>query len=613
MPANNSHIWSQLLHKQTLFAMKIPSPGFLVSAFFQSFLRFPGAMACAIGGTILVIGLIENHNHDEETFLARLIITCLLGLPFLTAMVAFGESKGWTRSRISLSQVAGFAFLALCWFWLDTKLEHFEYLILPKYLALLLVMHLAVAVAPFLNRRSVQAFWDFNRNLFANLVIGAAFTFILFIGLALALLAVDQLFGVQIQDEWYVRLFVLLAGIFNTAYFLFHFPELTSEDDTSDVAYSWVFRNLCKFILIPIVLLYFLILYAFGAKIGLEWELPEGWISSLVLGFSVAGIFTYLLNFYLSEEDKSTLVVQFKRWFWWVLLPLTGLLFLAIGRRIGDYGVTEERFLVATLGVWLLLNCLYFLISKTDNLKFIPISLGLFALAWAFGPLSALSVSMRSQTGILTEILERNDRFAAGSMKPGDKPLTEVDYERVYSAILFLSQRDGVAPLLPIAVDSLAKDYGQVLNWLNVGPGLKEGAIRSLNLSAEDYTEPMSVQGFDLAYRIDLSTPQEEERNINQPFMCSPDGLLLEWWDLDQEKPVLIESFSLKPTLDRWVLKMDPKESYNYVNLPMAERSVLLTGKKGNLRLVIENAQVDIENNQSRLEGANCWILLKKK
>lgn len=593
--------------------MKIPSPGFLISAFFQAFMRFPGAMASAIGGSILMIGMIENHGHDQETFLARLIITCLLGLPLLTALVAFGESKGWSRSRISVAQLAGLLFLGLCWYWLDTKLEQFEYLIMPKYMALLLVMHLAVAVAPFLNHRSVQAFWNYNRDLFANLVVGAAFTLILFIGLALALLAIDQLFGVRIQDDWYVRLFVLLSGIFNTAYFLFHFPVVSADEDNSDQAYTWVFRNLCKFILIPIALLYFLILYAFGAKIGLEWELPEGWISSLVLGFSVAGIFTYLLNFYLPLEDDSLLVVQFKRWFWWVLLPLTGLLFLAIGRRIGDYGITEERYLVATLGVWLLLNCLYFLISKTDNLKFIPISLGLFALVWAFGPLSALSVSKRSQTGILTEILERYDRFAAGSMKPGDEPLSEKDNDRVYSAILFLSQRDGLTPLLPIAVDSLAKDYGQLLQWLNVGPGLQEGAIKTLNLNVEDYAEPMSVQGFDLAYRVDLSTPKTTERKVDQLFMCSPDGLSLEWWDLDQDKPVLIESFSLKPSLERWVAKMDPKESYHYVNLSMAERSVLLTGKKGNLRLIIENGQVDIENNQPRLEGANCWILLKKK
>lgn len=593
--------------------MKIPSPGFLISAFIQALQRFPGAMACAIGGTILVLGLIDNPGRDQENSLARLIITCLLGLSLLTAVVAFGESKGWTKSKISLFQALGLLFLALCWFWLDTEQVHFEYIILPKYLALLLVMHLAVAVAPFLNQRSVRAFWDYNRNLFANLVVGAAFSLILFVGLALALLAIDQLFGVSFRGEWYLRLFAVLAGIFNTAYFLFHFPQANLSEESSDVSYTWVFRNLCKFILIPIALLYFLILYAFGAKIGLEWELPQGWISSLVLGFSVAGIFTYLLNFYLPLEDDSVLVVQFKRWFWWVLLPLTGLLFLAIGRRIGDYGVTEERFMVASLGVWLLLNCLYYLISKTDNLKFIPISLGIFALAWAFGPLSALSVSIRSQTGILTEILERNDRFAAGSMKPSDKPLGEKDYDKIYSAIYFLAQRDGLEKLLPIAVDSLAKDYSQLLQWLNVGPGLQEGAIKTLNLSAENYEEPMSVQGFDLAYRVDLSTPKTTERKVDQLFMCSPDGLSLEWWDLDHDKPVLIESFSLKPSLERWVAKMDPKESYHYVNLSMAERSVLLTGKKGNLRLVIENAQVDIENNQPRLEGANCWILLKKK
>ncbi|HAD14359.1 MAG TPA: hypothetical protein DCF33_18205 [Saprospirales bacterium] len=593
--------------------MKLPSPGFLIDAFLQSVRRFPGAMLCAFTGTALVIFLMENHVGDLDKLLGRFILTSLLGLPLLTSVVAFGESRDWSGKQIILAQVAGMFFLSLCWYWLDTDMENFENLILPGFFSLLLFMHLAVAVAPYLNQKSIRHFWDYNRQLFANIVTGAAFTLILFVGLSLALLAIDQLFGIHIRDEWYGRLFALLAGIFNTAYFLFQFPSIAKEPGDDEIAYTWVFRNLCKFILIPIVLFYFLILYAFGIKIGLEWELPQGWISSLVLGFSVAGIFTYLLNFYLPEEDNSQLVSGFKRWFWWVVLPLTGLLFLAIGRRISDYGITEERYVVATLGVWLLMNCLYFLFSKTDNIKFIPISLGVFSLLGSFGPFSATSVAIRSQTNILTEILERNERFEAGSMKPGNKPLTDQEYEQAYSATIFLSQRNGLASLLPIAVDSLAKDPGMLLNWLNIEQSVKEGTVRTLNLNAEDYTEPMSVQGFDLAYRIDLTTTQVENRQVEHIFECSPDGTQLEWWDVSKTPAVLMESYSLKPALEQWITKMDSKETYTYANLKMAERSVLLTGKKGNLRLIIENAQIDVENGQARLEGANCWILLKKK
>jgi hypothetical protein len=327
----------------------------------------------------------------------------------------------------------------------------------------------------------------------------------------------------------------------------------------------------------------------------------------------VAGIFTYLLNFYLPEEDQSLLVSGFKRWFWWVVLPLTGLLFLAIGRRISDYGITEERYVVATLGVWLLLNCLYFLFSKTDNIKFIPISLAVFALLGSFGPFSAISVAKRSQTGILTEILERNERFEAGTMKPGNKPLTDQEYEQAYSATMFLSQRNGLTSLLPIAVDSLAKDPGMLLIWLNIEQSVEESSVRTLNLTSDGNAEPMSVQGFDLAYQIELSKSVSEGREVSKIFECSPDGTQLEWWDLSKQPAVLIESFSLKPALERWITKMDPKQTSHYEILTMPDRSVLLTGKKGNLRLVIENAMVEMEHGQARLESANGWILLKKK
>ena len=160
--------------------------------------------------------------------------------------------------------------------------------------------------------------------------------------------------------------------------------------------YTTAFKNLTKFILIPITAIYFLILYAFSTKILVTWQLPEGWVGKLVLGFSVAGIFTYLLNFMLVKFDDSVVVKGFRRWFFYILLPMVLLLFVAIGRRIGDYGVTEARYVVAISGAWLLLISVYFILSKRDNIKFIPISLAVFSLLTVLGPLSAFKVSERS-------------------------------------------------------------------------------------------------------------------------------------------------------------------------------------------------------------------------
>ncbi len=290
--------------------MQLPTPGFLLTAFLQVCRRFPGAMLCSFLGTAACIMLIDSNGSKEGAdFVVRCWLACQLGLPLLTALVAYSESKGWGERRGWMAQILGVAALIGGWFWLDTLAANFETQILPQFLALLLVMHLAVSVAPYLNQRSVRDFWEYNRELFANLIVGAAFTLILFVGLALALLAVDNLFNFRIPDRAYPKLFLVLAGVFNTAYFLYHFPQKYSAlpavalapaepwragaeegaqppPKSDNTAYNWVFRNLCKYILIPIVLLYFVILYAYGAKIGIQWSLPKGWVSSLVLGFS---------------------------------------------------------------------------------------------------------------------------------------------------------------------------------------------------------------------------------------------------------------------------------------------------------------------------------------
>ncbi|MFN0034897.1 MAG: DUF4153 domain-containing protein [Saprospiraceae bacterium] len=599
--------------------MRLPTPGFLLTAFFQVCRRFPGTMLCTAFGTVACFALIDyNSVGDIEEFFVRNWMVSQLGLPFLTALVAYSESKGWSETRSWLLQVLGIAALVGCWFWLDTKAEHFERLTLPRYFVLFLVAHLAVAVAPYLNARPVRDFWEYNRQLFANIVVGSVFTFILYVGLALAVLAVDNLFNTHIQERVYAKLFVLLAGVFNTAYFLFHFPKkYAREEADSSGAYNWVFRNLCKYILIPIVILYFLILYAYGAKIGAQWSLPKGWVSSLVIGFSVAGIFTYLLNFYLAEEDDSAIVKGFKRWFWWVLLPPTGLLFVAIGKRIGDYGITEERYLVLLLGLWLAAACLYFLFSKNDNIKFIPISLALLAPFVVFGPLSAFSVSERSQKGILTNILERNGRFENGKMKPGTAPLTDPEREQVGSAINYLERRNALSDLMPTPIDSAWLEYGGLLDWLKIETALSEKVTNRLTIGATSSYEPFEVRGFDMAYKADLRPTSDEERSqgvsSDIPFCLSENGTMLEWRQEIEGKSTLIEAYSLAPAIQTWWDKQEKVEEYGNLTLPVSARTLSLPGRRASLRFVVEDAHIEMEGDEKRLTYCNGWVLLKEK
>lgn len=596
--------------------MKLPSPGFLLNAFLQVCRRFPGTMLAAATGVIVLILLVELGNSSNEELLVRIWMAAQLGLALLTGIVAFAESANWSVQRRWLAQGAGMLVLAAYgWYLFTLPNAAFEYLHLPRYMIFLLVAHLFVSVAPYLNKRSVADFWEYNRRLFANFVVGATFTMILFAGLALAVLAVDQLFNLNISERIYARLFILLAGIFNTSYFLYHFPE-KYEFESADANYNAVFRNLCKYILIPIVGLYFLILYAYGAKIIGTWSLPRGWVGSLVIGFSVAGIFTYLLNFYLPQFDDSKIVNLYRKWFWWIVLPLTALLFVAIGTRISDYGVTELRFIVAQTGLWLAITCIYFLWSKSDNIKFIPISLGLIAISIAIGPFNAFSVAKRSQTGILKNILEKNGRWENGRLKQGSAPMLQTEITQVESALQHLDRRKQLeyAEWLPMPVDSFPNasnaysNSDRIIRWLGL-QSESSPESRSLNIQSNQNYGPTDIRGYSKFYPINLNDYRAAKPQSGYYFERSTDGRKIIWLQVQDSKTSAVDSFDLKPVLTGWrnmsqndFLELSPEASVFDLSRP-----------KGNLRIRLVDAQIEEIKGEMQVNYLNGQLFLKER
>jgi hypothetical protein len=598
--------------------MQLPSPGFLLLSLNRVTRQFPSTMLVALMGVSATIALLEKPSDSE--IWTKIAMICLLGVPWLTGLTVFSLSKGWDEKRRLLVQAVGLLGLCGYWFVLYPKATDFTYGTLPGYITLLLVGHLFVAVAPYLKKGSVRDFWAYNKTLFENLVAGVTFTMFLFVGLALAILAVDQLFDIGLNEKTYQRLYFILIGIFNTAYFLYHLPKIFEQKQESSY-YSPLIAQLCKFILIPVVGLYFLILYAYSIKIIAMWALPRGWVGSLVTGFSVAGIFTYLISFYLPEQEPSALSKAFRRWFWWVLLPLTALLLVAIGRRIGDYGLTEIRCLVVYLGVWLTLNCVYFLVSKRDNIKFIPVSLAFFALIWAFGPLSAKVVAEKSQLSRMTQILKQTGRWENGKMKPGKAAVTTMESNDFDAAVDFLDQRNRSAVLnnmLPIPLDSLREvpGYyglsGRLRAWLVMGDrSTPDDDSKNITVSAASPASIQAIRGYSFFLPLSIQhEPDATGAKTGDYFQISEDGKALEWWKADPQKAGVLEAqFDLQPTMQQW---FDRRKSDNStIELNDADRVINFSGKKGKLRILVEGARAEMGDSGMSMDYLNGFIFIQ--
>lgn len=596
--------------------MKLPSIPYLASAFVEVLKRFPLVMLAAFAGTISMMALLEaDYQNDAQEAFGKLTVACSLGLSCLLCAALVAEKWKLEMPLVIVPHLVAIGLVVLYYYSLqlvDFDNENTA----VRFIGLNLAAHLGVAFIPYLGGSSVEDFWEYNKRLFGNFVVGAFYSGVIFAGLSIAILAVNELFNLDIDENIYGHLFFILAGIFNTSYFLAHFPKQFdfSTENTDNQAielmgtpYTTPFKHLTKFILIPIAIIYFLILYAFSTKILVTWELPQGWVGKLVLGFSVAGIFTYLLNYLLVKYDDSPLVKGYRKWFFFILLPMVVLLFVAIGRRISDYGVTEARYVVATSGLWLLLMSLYFIVSKKDNIKFIPISLAFFSLVTVVGPFSAFRASERSQSSRLLAVMEKNNMVKAGRVVPAVDSLSQKDAEQLRGGIEYLTRNDGFeefAPMFGLPKDSVPdwQATENLLSQLGVTNAIISKTQCYVNFKEENQRE-LEVKGYELAYQV-YTSERNKPTAIFTGFIISKSGNGLQYYQGGEPQ----DSFDFQPLIKQ----LKENGACNYSEQPDSLAHYKVSGQ-GREALFHPTNISFIDDEKQELKEYSGQVLLRKK
>lgn len=395
--------------------------------------------------TVLVIlyGIEMEPNKEQGYLLLRLGLVFSLGISsqFAVKMLAQRHTKGYVGQVLGVLFLIGYYFI----FPREEKdfTEVYAFILFPTFI----LSHLLVSYIAFLNQVNSEGdFWEFNKNLFINLFLTVVFTGVLTGGVELALLAIKELFNCHFSDKVFFETFATLAILGSTIIFLL-FSDTGLPYLEKKRVYPIILKFFTQFILIPLLLSYLLILYFYSVKITWNWELPRGWVSYLVLAYSIVGILALLLVHPLKSENVKSWVLVFNRVYYYTLIPLLILLFTAIFTRVLQYGYTEARYFVLLLALWLTTVVLYFVLNRKASIKFIPVSLFLFGLiALVFPYFNAFSVSKRSQEKELKALLSQNHMLVNGKIDFSKPILDSVKYE-VESKLRFLSQRHDVAYL----------------------------------------------------------------------------------------------------------------------------------------------------------------------
>lgn len=420
--------FSQRLRLQTL--------GPAVSAAEHAARRFPlvllSAVLAATAGILLV-----NASDNEEPFV-RLLVTATLGLPLFLALTLTTERRfaaGDAALRWGL-QGAGVVVLAVFWaLW-----PHWpEPVQVARYVQASVAFHLLAAFLPFAGYDEPNGFWQYNKALFLRFLVAGIYAAVLYGGLALALAALDKLFGVDIPGEAYGRLWMVMAFVVTTWLFLGGVPDdFAALERRSDVPAG--LRIFTQYVLVPIVAVYLVILTAYLGKVLIDRQWPSGWIGYLVSSVATVGIFAWLLVRPLEGMAEHRWVRTYTRGFYVALLPAIVMLWLAIGKRVAQYGVTERRYFLIVLSLWWAGIAVYYTLGRSRSIKMIPATLCLLAVLTFAGPWGAYQVSLISQRHRLDRLVARHD-LRVGTTAATGRDVPFADRKEIAAILRYLVER----------------------------------------------------------------------------------------------------------------------------------------------------------------------------
>jgi len=573
--------------------MRIPTFDSLRAASVESLIRFPFVLLAGVVAALAGWNLVESN---PDFIWARLFLAAQLGIALMFAIAVGAETHAWPAVFRYVAAVVAVGAVTAYAFSLD---EQFDIVLFTRHAQLTAGLHLLVAFVPFTAAGRLNGFWQYNRALFLRFCLSALYSVVLFGGLSVALAAIDKLLGITVDEIVYPRLWFFIAMVFNTWVFLGGVPrDILGLETATD--YTKALRVFAQYILVPLVIIYLVILTIYLGKIIVTRQWPSGWIGYLVSSVAAAGILAHLLVHPMRDNADSQWVRSYSRWYYAAMVPAIIMLMLAIGKRIAQYGVTENRYLLAVLSGWLALISLYFIFTRARNIKLIPITLCLVAFVTAFGPWGAFSVSERSQFGRLARLLETNGILSGGTIQTATGDVSFEDRKEISATLDYLVKTHGTGRLEPLFGDRWARidtaSGSEVDRPDRTRQGGSERVLAMMNEMGIGYVsiwdDPL-IEGKNFYVRV------EQDRNVfpidgadvlvrlsvpMQPEAIAEPGCTLSWDNDTQSFRLVCGGDTLAIEMGRWIGEMLPK----------------LTGPDGSTRLTLDQARLVVENEHVR-------------
>jgi hypothetical protein len=425
----------------------------------QSFGRFPEAFGFLFLLTILSLILFNSNHLKYDDY--DVAVYYLSTATFLSIMLSlWSEAITSIRKVIICKAVAHTALIADA-LWLQFGIPNggFDTELFLAHTAAIFSMLLGIAYLPFWKQKDDVPSWNFVRRLGFNFIICVIVGNIMASGLAILVFGMRTLLNLDIEHgfgKFLMSVAIIIPSLTLTiSLWISRIPRKDEMYDDS-LLQSTFLSKVTRFLFIPLIGTYLLLLYIYLAKIIANWQLPNGEVS-LYVSFMMLGIIIVRMLLYpvLVRQTATNFERQASHWLPILALPLLLLMTIGIVRRLSDYGITPSRLYVATLNIWFYGVCIWMIFKQYDRIHWIPLSFGALFLLTSTQPCNYTAISrwnmLNRIEAILAEYEPEKLPMSDRGFKNWIKSLPEERQEKTYSAFQYLSKnghKDDIKPWL---------------------------------------------------------------------------------------------------------------------------------------------------------------------
>ncbi len=404
------------------------APQAIVKAFRMCVKRFPVSAAYITALSIfLIFNIIDEGELLDDSLIGAVSYYLSVGFVLSLTLHLWQEEGKKQRTILIVNMVAHLVLLADAIYIYhvleDSNSYHYE--VWVAHAAIIFSLLLSLFFLSFFKEKDNIASWNFTMNILVNLFICHFIGEVMWGGFSLLLSSFNFLFHIDFDSKWYMVIGVLTGLLLSSWLFLGRIPNGENKHDRTPVD-SGFLNAVMRFLFLPLVGLYTIVLYIYAIQILVKWELPNGWVSWLVVA-SMVGLIIIEFGLYpvrKAQNRKADNLIA--RYLPVAILPLLLLMTVGIIRRFNDYGITINRLYLITLNLWFYFVCITLFITRARRINWITISFALIFLLTSAFPVNYFSITRNCMDSKIRKMLYSTDMIRVRKF-----PLNERQYKHL--------------------------------------------------------------------------------------------------------------------------------------------------------------------------------------